>query len=273
MPRKKKEPEGPTSRLRKRQYGQNHAYYLDGRKLDGVTTLLSDGMRKPALENWAANETASQAVERWDELSKLPTIKRYEELKQARYKVRDEAARRGREVHRLAEQLLAGVEVEVPEELRGHVESAVKFMDEWEIEEILTETPVWSERGGYGGTLDMVFRSRRRPGMVAIGDWKTNRTGIYGETALQLSAYENAESYVGSDGLDHPVSELGINEAWAIWIRADGYSVYPMERGPEVFRTFQFVATVARRTGGKERPLERLKGEELFLPPKKEEAA
>jgi hypothetical protein len=251
--RKKKEPEGPTSRLRKRQYGQNHAYYLDGQKLDGVTTLLGDGMRKPALEAWSANATAEYAVEHWDELSKMSPIPRYTVLKESRYKIRDEAARRGREVHRLAEQLLAGVEVEVPEELSGHVKSAVRFMDEWEIEEILTETSVWNERGGYGGTLDMVFTSRRRPGAVIIGDWKTNRTGIYGETALQLSAYENAEFYVGSDGLDHPMSELGITEAWAIWIRADGYSVYPMERGPEVFRTFQFVATwrVARvaRTG------------------------
>lgn len=269
MPRKKEE---PKSRLTRRNYGSNHAYYLDGEKLDGVTTLLGDGMRKPALEHWAGNETAAQAVNRWDEFAAMPVAQRFEALKKARFQVRDEAARRGSEIHRLAEQALAGAEVDVPEEFRGHVDAAVRFMDDWQVEEVLTETSVWNERGRYAGTLDMVFRTPLRPGATIIADWKTNRTGIYGETALQLSAYENAENYIGADGFDHPMSELGINEAWAIWIRADGYSVYPMERGPEVYRTFMYVATVARRTGGKEKPLDRLKGAELFRPVREEVA-
>lgn len=252
------------SRLVRKNHGKSHSYYLDGQRLDGVTTLLGDGMRKKALEHWSANETAAYAVNNWDELSGLPVAARLEKLKKARFEVRDEAARRGTEIHALAEQLIGGLEVDVPEEIRGHVESAVKFLDDWQIVPILTETSVWSEKGRYAGTLDGVVTSRRLPGRVILMDWKSNRSGIYGETALQLAAYAGADCYIDpTTGEDKPVAELGVTDHWAVWVRSDGYSVYPMERGDDVFRTFQYVATVARRTEGPARPLNALKGDEL----------
>lgn len=268
---KQEELAGTSSRVRRRNYGRNHAYYMqtaDGEvKLDGVTTLLGDGMRKKALESWAGNVTAEYAIDNWEALAELTPSARLDRLKKARFENVDEAARRGTEIHRLAEEIIQGREVEVPDTLRGHVESAVKFLDEWKVRPVLTETTVWNEKGFYAGTLDMVVTSDLLPDRVIIADWKSSRSGIYGETALQLSAYENAECYIGADGLDHSMAELGITDAWAVWIRSDGYTVYPMERGPEVFRTFQYVATVARRTGGDARPLDALKGEALFLPP------
>lgn len=255
-----------TSRVKRRNYGKGHAYYIDGVKADGVTTLLSNGMRKQALENWAANETAGYAVDHWDELSLLSLSKRLEVLKKARYESRDEAARRGTEVHALAERIAHGEQVDVPDELAGHVNSAVRFLDDWQVELILTETPVYHVRGRYAGTLDMVFRSALLPGHVFLADWKTNRTGIYGETALQLEAYGRADCYQDAAGVDHPMAELGITDHLAIWITADGYTVYPMESGPEVFKTFQYVAEVARRTNGSDRPLDRLKGDAVYAP-------
>lgn len=278
---KAKQPElaGTGSRARRRNYGKNHAYYLETDngevKLDGVTTLIGDGMRKKALEHWAGNETAKYAVDNWDALAELTPTNRFETLKKARFESRDTAAARGTQVHALAEQLVAGDQVDVPDEIAGHVESAVKFLDEWKIRSILSECTVWSERGFYGGTLDGVATSevwdahpQGGAGVekrVILFDWKTSRSGIYGETALQLAAYANADFYI-ADGADHPMEDLGITDHWAVWIRSDGYSVYPMVRSAEVFRTFQFVATVARRTEGPDRPLDQLKGAELFLP-------
>ena len=131
---------------------------------------------------------------------------------------------------------------------------------------VITETSVWNERGRYAGTLDLVFTTPRLPGQVILADWKTSRSGIFGETALQLSAYENADYYIGADGEDHPMSDLGITACWGIWIKSDDYVLYPMERGPEVFRTFQFVATVARRTEGRPSPLMALRGEPIREP-------
>lgn len=260
-----REPEltGAGSRVRRRNYGKNHAYYMtmpDGTeiKLDGVTSLLGDGLPKPALINWAGNVTAAYAVNHWDELAEKPVAARLKELEGAKYADRDTAAAKGTLVHSLAEKIIAGDEVEVPEEVAGHVESAVKFLDEFQVEPILTETTVWNEKGFYAGTLDMVFRSRlpKYAGLVVLGDWKTSRSGIYDEAALQLCAYGNADYYVGADGLDHPMAELGVTDHWGVWIRSDGYDVYPLDRSEQVFRTFQYISSVARRARAmKEQPL------------------
>ena len=52
--------------------GSGHRYEDDGRKLDGVTTLISAGLPKPALTWWAAGTTANYAVDHWDELAARP---------------------------------------------------------------------------------------------------------------------------------------------------------------------------------------------------------
>lgn len=244
----------PTSRIRRRNYGRNHAYYLlqeDGTevKLDGVTTLIGDGLPKPALVNWAGNTTAAYAVDNWDYLTEMSMSKRLEALRGARFADRDTAAAKGTLIHDLAERIAHGEEVEVPDEVRGHVDSAVRFLDEYQVEPILTETTVCHAKAGYAGTLDMVFTSRlpRFEGRVILGDWKTSRSGIYDEAALQLSAYRWAEFYQGPDGLDHAMSELGVTDTWGVWIRSDGYDVYELDTGESTFRFYQYIATVARR--------------------------
>jgi hypothetical protein len=252
------------SRVVRRNYGKGHGYQIDGVKADGVTTLLGDGLSKPALINWAANTTANYAVDHWDELSELPASKKLDTLKGARYADVDQAAKRGTEVHEIAEQLLHGREVPVPDELAPHVNSAVRFLDEWKIRPILTETVVYSLRGRYAGTLDMVVTSDLLPGRVILADWKTSRSGIYGEAALQLSAYANADFYVDEAGVDQPVESLGITDHWGIWIRPDGYDVLPLDASEETFKFFQYISVVARRSKGlldlRGKPLQRPNG-------------
>lgn len=253
--------EGASSRVRRRNYGKSHSYFLMGedgqeRKLDGVTTLIGDGLPKPALMNWAGNVTAEKAVDRWEELSTWSVSKRLDYLKKARFEDRDTAAAKGTLIHDLSEQLVAGKEVEIPDEVRPHVDSAVRFLDEFQVRPLLTETTCYSVRGGHAGTLDLVFTSDLFPGKVILGDWKTSRSGIYDEAALQLSAYRHSEFYVGPDGLDHPMAELGVTDTWGIWIRSDGYDVYPLDTDVETYRFFQYIATVARRARAlKESPL------------------
>ncbi len=226
--------------------GHGHSYLLDGQKADGVTTLISDGLAKPALINWAANATAGYAVDHWSELAELSVSKRLDTLKSARYADRDEAGRRGTEVHRLAEQLIQGDEVDVPEPLAGHVESCVRFLDEWEPEPILTETVVAHRKWRYCGTTDGVIRLR--DGRVAIYDWKTARSGIFPDAALQLAAYAHAEVYLDNDGAEQQMADLEIDHGRGIWIRSDGFDVYPLDISEAVFKDFLHVAWVARMT-------------------------
>jgi hypothetical protein len=232
--------------IRRINRGRGHSYEIDGRKADGVTTLIGDGMPKPALINWAANTTAAYAVDHWDELAEATPSIRLETLKKARYSELDLAGKRGTEVHDLAEKLAHDQEVDVPDELAGYVESAVRFLDEWKPETLLTETVVASRKWGYAGTFDLLMRLP--DGRTVLADWKTTRSGIWGETALQLGAYANADVHLASDG-EHPMDDLGIDTGMAVWIRADGYDVYEvdLEQG---FKVFTHVMWVARQAKG-----------------------
>jgi len=233
----------PARRIDKMAFGKPTHYYVDadGKRIPGVTTILNEGLPKPALINWAANATAEAAVNRWDELGGMGPADRLKILKAARYEDRDAAAKRGTEVHDLAEKLMLGQEVTVPDELRGHVEAYVRFLDEWNPTPILTEVTVVNYTHGYAGTLDMV--AKFSPGNV-LADIKTTRSGIYGETALQLAAYRYAEVYIGHDGEEHELPD--IVDTWAIWVRGDGYSVIPVNTSASVFDDFRRVAATSR---------------------------
>lgn len=226
-----------------------HHYKIDGVKADGVTTLIGDGLPKPALLPWGIKSVAEYAADNLDTLNQMNERMGREAivaaLKQSPYTDRDKAAKRGTEVHELAEKLIHGTEVEVPEELRGHVDSCVRFLDEWKPTPVLVEATVASRRWTYAGTLDLVadfpYDGTRR-----IVDYKTSRSGIYGEVALQLAAYAHADVYL--DGADEkPMTDVGIAAGMAVWLRADGYDVYDVDVSEPVYKTFLHVAYCARQ--------------------------
>lgn len=222
--------------------GRGHHYLLDGRKVPGVTTIISNGLPKPALINWAANVTADYAVDHWDELSTEGPAKRLALLKKARYDDRDQAANRGTQVHGLAEKLIQGEEVEVPDPLAGHVESYMRFLDDWNPQHVLVEGVVFNRRQRYAGTLDLVADI---PGLGrGLWDVKTNRSGPFGEVALQLAAYRYAEFYIDDDLTEHPMPE--VEHCGVIWVRADGYELVPVTAGEAQFRSFLYVAQCAQ---------------------------
>jgi hypothetical protein len=232
--------------------------------MGGVTTLIGDGLAKPALINWAANKTAEAAVDEWARLSEMSPTARLKYLQGARYRDLDQAASKGMLIHSLADDILHNRTVEVPDFVAGHVEQAIKFMDDWRVKQLLTETVCYNRAGFYAGTFDLVFTSEFFPGRVFLGDWKTSRSGIYNEAALQLAAYRHAEFFVDANGMDQPMASLGITDTVGIWIQSDSYTVYPLETGDRAFQTFRYVATVARRAAEfDERPL---KGEPMSLP-------
>lgn len=252
-----------AGRLVRRNHGSGHSYRFDGEKLDGVTTLLGDGMRKRALEEWAGNVTADYAIDHWEVLTEMPYSQRLATLRKARYEVRDAAARRGSEVHRLAEQLVRGIEVAVPDEIAGYVAQAVRFLDEWQVHHLVSESPGCNVELRYAGTLDLIFTSELFPGRVFLADWKTGK-GVYGDTALQLEAYSRFDFLVDEHGSELPMDQYGVTDHVVVHVRSDGYSVVGMESGDRVWDTFQAVAECARRTRGDE--LTMLRGDELYLP-------
>jgi hypothetical protein len=246
--------------IRRVNRGKGHSYVDSdtGEKIPGVTTILDGGIPKPALINWAANATIEYAVDNWDALTDKAVSVRTKELSGARYAAKDIAANRGTQVHGLAERLVEGDRVAIPEGLEGHVQSYVRFLDEFDVQPVLVERTVYSRTHKYCGTFDLIadlldpddpepdpdLRHRMR----WLLDIKTNRSGIFGETALQLAAYRYADVWIDekNDGVEMEMPE--VERTGAIHVRADGYDLIPVEAGPAQFRQFLYAQQIARFT-------------------------
>jgi len=236
--------------IRRVDHGRGHSYVTDtGEKVPGVTTIIGDGMPKPALVIWAANATAEYAIDHWAELDELPPSQRLKKLQGARYAVKDAAANRGTVVHRLAEKLIRGDRVSIPEGLEGHVQSYVQFLDDYDVQPVLVEKTIFSAEHFYCGTFDLICdllqsddpdnpdaESGRHRWLLDI---KTNKSGIFGETGLQLAAYRYADMWIDEEtDEEHPIPE--VTHTGAVHVRADGYDLVPLTAGEQQHRQFLY---------------------------------
>lgn len=247
-------------KIARRDNGRNH-WYVDldagGERVPGVTSIVGDGMPKPALLNWAGEATAEYAVDNWDALSELPLSERLKKMKGGRYEKRDAASNKGTAVHKMAERLIAGEKVTVPDALVGYVDSCVKFLDEFEVRAVHVEAVVYSETRRHVGTCDLIA-DVLLPDMpeydhIARGDdgfsrglldWKTSKSGIFGDVAMQLSPYRFSEFLITDDGTVIEMPEVDF--CAGIHITATGYSFIPLLCGEEQYRDFLYVKEVAR---------------------------
>lgn len=230
--------------FKRRNYGRGHAYYLGDRKLDGVTTVISKGLPKPALVNWAARTAAEKAVNEWDTLAELPVAERLKRIQKAPDESRNAAAVKGTRIHALADKLANGEEVAVPEELAGHVESCVRWLDEWNPKIVATEFPVYHERYLYAGTGDLLAEIDDGYGdELNLIDFKTSASGAYGDTAFQLAAYGFSTHILLPDGLRPMMRPVKYR---VCWLRSDGYDFYPYHVDEDVFRQFLYIQQTAK---------------------------
>lgn len=185
----------------------NHSYWLadpdTGKKsrVASVTTLLNQ-LDKPALKKWAPRVAAEYAVDHWDTLAHQPPSERRKAIAEAPWSTMQRAAASGTAIHAMAEDLLAGRPVEVPESLAAQVEGLAKWWDATGMTRTAAEQRVWSDADddlglcAFAGTLDLrVSCPRRGPGLL---DVKTG-AGVYGEHAIQLVAYAVADFAVIED--------------------------------------------------------------------------
>ena len=244
----------------KKSNGRNH-WYVDedagGERVPGVTSLTGDGLPKPALLNWAGDATAEYAVDNWDALSNLPLSERLKRMRGGRYENRDAASKKGRQIHKMAERLIAGERVTVPDALTGYVDSCVRFLDEFDVRAVHVEAVVYSETRRHVGTLDLIADvllpdmpeydhiDRGKDGYArGLLDWKSGRSGIFGDVALQLSPYRHSEFLITDDGTVIDMPEVDF--CAGIHLRADDYTFVPLLCGEEQYRDFLYVKEVAR---------------------------
>lgn len=264
MPRAKAAP------TRRRNYGATgHGYYIDGEEVRGrgVTTLLKNGYPAPALVYWAGRTVAEAAVEEldvWEPILRARGPKAaIEYLKESPWKDRNEAGRKGTNVHDIAERLAKGEEVEVDDEAELKVDAFLKFWNEWQpapLElaggHLALEVCVINRTWRYGGTVDLIARMPwHEDGAEAnvLIDYKTGRSGVFPDSGLQVTAYANAEHYLpvadGTEG-ERELAELDIEATAILWLHESGYDLIPVDGLNEAaFNDFLYVAQVAAITG------------------------
>ena len=219
-----------------------HRYWLDGKPIPGVTTLINKGLPKPALTYWSAKCVAEFVVDQPEQVEALRQMGRgpaVAALKNVPWQERDEAAVRGTAVHALAEDVIHGREVDVPEHLLAHVEGYVRWLDAFGVEPILTERQVASRSLWYAGTFDAIVRIR---GEVWGLDWKTSRA-VYGSTALQVAAYMGAEFYVDDDGEEQPLPE--VDRIGVVHVTDAGTRLHPFRDREAAWKDWRHVQWVA----------------------------
>lgn len=197
-------------------------------------------------------------------------------LKEAPWRERDTAADRGTEVHDIAERISQGEIVDVPLELKGHIESFQNFRDDYGMVFIETEFTVFSTTYNYAGTGDFLGYSRKHPewGLI-LGDYKTS-SSIWPDIALQLAAIRYADFIARCKSCPHPKGDHLIEDLWedrgvlgdietcvGVQINSDGYRVVPVNATRGFFDVFRAALIVAEfKTNGEQWALE----EAQFVP-------
>ena len=232
---------------------KTHRYYLDKKLVPGVTTILGKGIPKPALTYWSAKMVAEwvinnpEGVEHLRAMGDGPAIAA---LKQVPWEKRDQAAIRGTDIHALAEKIIHGEDVEVPDHLLSYVEGYVRWLEAFEVTPVLTEQVVASRQWNYCGKFDAIVEFGRGPwkGRSPLLDWKTS-SGIYGETALQTAPYALAEFYAPTVDLECAMPYI---DCTAVVHITEGETIlYPLAKDKtelaEHFRVFTHVNYLAQK--------------------------
>jgi hypothetical protein len=172
-----------------------HTQYINanGNRVVGVTTVLNV-LDKPALVKWA-NNLGLQGLDS--------------------NKYRDKMADVGTITHLRILSHLKGIEPDLSEYSQSDIKTSDNCMlsyYEWEkhhkLEPICIETPLVSDRYGYGGTPDFVGLI---DGRLEIIDYKTGN-GIYGSAYYQVAAYRQMAQELGHNVEHARILRIGRDE-------------------------------------------------------------
>lgn len=221
---------------------RGRSYKWGTEEFTSVTTILSNGIPKPALTNWASKMAATYAVENREAWAELENDAAIDLIKGAPWRDRDKAASLGSNLHDYAEAEALGKPMpEADLILAPYVDQVRKFVKDFEVEFLMSEATVYSRKHQYAGTLDGIVVIN---GKTYLMDWKTSRSGIFAETALQLNAYAFADFIGLPDGSEESLPEF--DGALGVHIVPAGYTVIPIEVREETFRSFLYAAEVAK---------------------------
>lgn len=153
-------------------------YYIDGKQVPGVTTIIGRFKDSGGLLYWAFEQ--GKACQR-GEIASL-------------YDKRDEAAEAGTLAHSLVESYIHGIDLPdlsaypeaIATQARQGYENYRRWQDDNRIQIIYQEMELVSPLHRYGGCPDAIGRDSH--GNLCILDWKTSN-GVYQDYLIQIAAY------------------------------------------------------------------------------------
>ncbi|MFN0092882.1 MAG: hypothetical protein ACKVWR_21820 [Acidimicrobiales bacterium] len=242
----------------------------DTTKLWSVTTILGQGIPKPALVGWAAKVAGEYAVDHLDILAAhVRAGDRDGAIKlctDARWNTTKRAQERGASIHEVAEQYALGNPVDVPAHLAPYIEHLRAFLADHRPTYHAAEAPVYNTTYLYAGTLDAIVEI---DGSLCVLDIKTTEKlpgeksrPPWPEVALQLCAYSRCE-HVGLRGSEREDGRYGtryylwddtvevapmpaVDGAFALVLSPGDYQLVPCRVDDQMWATFLYVREVAR---------------------------
>ena len=274
-PRTRK-PAGPPTRDRSGFYNTPAGNFMS------VTTILSNGIPKPALMHWAAFEAAQCAVDNIPDLVKTrgedARLAMRSWIQRAAERKRDSAANLGTVIHGFLEsQILGEPAPDYTDEQRPFIDGFARFLDDWQPEYEATELTVANPEVGYAGTLDFIARIPSLTDELFMGDYKTGKA-VYPEVGMQLAAYRRATvGWTKPAGVEiTPPATVG---AVVLHVRPKdmpggeerGYALRTVGTGDAVFAAFIAAKYIAEHTR-KDGPGDQVLGDVLPVPTKEQVA-
>lgn len=171
---------------------KKHAYYWveGGYYVPGATSILQV-LNKPALIQWAANETAKHVLANLKEGATQADIERVcDEATKKHVRIKEDAGQVGTNVHELAHKLFNGKPIAVPEDKA--TKNGLVALQDWiganDVRPIETERVAFSKSAFFAGTFDLLASVN---GKLSLVDLKTS-TGVYDDHKIQLGGYRFA---------------------------------------------------------------------------------
>jgi len=175
-----------------------HLYLFDGKKVESVTGICSNGVPKPELQGWLIStpireikNSINNLLDTGDQLDRVSLERIIDQAKNKTEEIKKDAGLVGTVVHGLIEDFLKGKKI--PKQSDKKVINCWNhFIDWWNQQEykvVELEKKIFSKKYNYAGTLDLILKNKK--GELVLGDIKTSNHISFDYT-LQLNAYKEA---------------------------------------------------------------------------------
>lgn len=228
-----------------------------------VTTLLK-AIDRPALQHWAAKETAKAAFENLryleSDVERFGLDEAVHQLSQARFKKKSRAADIGTGVHALIEAHIKGaerppVDPGLVDEIVPRFEQFQRWEEAYQPTYRFSEATVFHPDHGWAGTLDFVAEiGRNGDGLVDIKNTnpaRDGKPGVYMEHALQVAAYAHAAEVVAARGAwVEPVPMTPVAWGAVLWLYPGRHAFVAVDIDEATYTAFRVAAQLYRYVDG-----------------------